>query len=1388
MGKASVPKRGRTAKTRPLRSDSLPRGMPAIVLGKASKKAKLKQTMAKKGKAKLKSAKVKIKTKPVEAEDSDTASVASARVRRSIAPNDSSDNKGSKRQKTSKAPVERSESPATATRLSRSSSSSSLVVKTSEGKKVAKGNTDRGKAKSPTPVPLNKGVQKTTTKEISPTSKGPTAKKSSQTTRKEVENEPSISKKGMTSSLNSSPDTASSCNSQSLLEGSDRADINDDEHDEENYDDEGSFVGSNSEDLDTLTRDQVTSNETIVKSINADEDNQKSIPKLTKKNINELFPSDDSAGKRLRSGSPASQKSTRSLSLHRNSPKSSPASGLRYATRSDSAIRVLRNGKHSKLKQTTLFENMLSDSSKKKRVYSGMLKDEDKIEDSRSDFSDEQSSIFSESDSSSFIDAFTRLKNNDLEDKIDAEDIPGCISNDEEDMMERMTPQLSKPLQPSEPTQSVTEQNSSLGSNQESPLKSTEEPTGTQVVKQDEERNPILASSTGPALKEPLPVSSSQNIMTSATSNSISNVDSEDISEAKECESAASQAPKPNEILNNIQSDWDSDGEGNKEDVWIPKSPKDSRSAFDELVSDSAPPQSQEKGSSDEEKLSEMTGGFPSSDDKQDSVSSSPIPMDSSKCDPLDTSSQQPVNVTSQSVEQSDPANPQAKLPDPIILKTSDKNGFAESVDFVAKKNPRIDFELLRRRTKRSMSFNMDVPEKNQSQRILSVEPNKLSGKTALVWTVKAVREPIIPKSSKSPDKSKCDSQENRNVSSVKPMMESTQNDHLSTIPKVPQETVVSTVPFPVSSSSIKENILVQTAPKQNSGKSPAREAREATSATSSTPKPVIMSPTAKPNSDLKKDNVICKPSQTSADSALAATLKPSLGPSSPVHNSEMTLKAATVASPFSNILVSSASSVGLSNDVSVATAVQTPIGESMTENDPLAPCLASDQASKADEAAIDRCMTPNHQSTPHKSIEITPEKLSVDDGESFCLRLSPTPTKEEVCDHSTVTPVKEHLKADDKLIPTGVIDDKLLPTGVNEDKLLPTGVTEDKLSPTGVVEDTLLPAGVMQESCEPKPDEQKEKDNESLSDIRQELEEKLPVEIQEMGQTSVEEGHDNYEVLTKADTQTLQLVRRKGPSSGRPRSRSADFNPTSLAFGHEDIWIVKNDVHSIRLERRGSLGMARTLSEETSDGNFGETKENVPELSQSDKIDSDPRENNTETQAGTPSLKSDEKNDSSSSMTVECPDVRVKQPGLLSPRLEADVERLHLQLNDIEKKRREITEEEQSPEKKAIKEWILSSLGLQSVAAAAAAAASSSSGRPSKRRSQDGLAPSSGRLKAVIKIPKDNKRDKKSDRKPLRMVFKNGKPYPGGFEDALMGRNVEADSTVGLEVRYCFT
>ena len=120
-----------------------------------------------------------------------------------------------------------------------------------------------------------------------------------------------------------------------------------------------------------------------------------------------------------------------------------------------------------------------------------------------------------------------------------------------------------------------------------------------------------------------------------------------------------------------------------------------------------------------------------------------------------------------------------------------------------------------------------------------------------------------------------------------------------------------------------------------------------------------------------------------------------------------------------------------------------------------------------------------------------------------------------------------------------------------------------------------------------------------------------------------------------------------------------------------------------------------------------------------------------------------------------------------LSSILDADTTRLNLDLNlaELEKKRREIFEEEESPERRAVKEHVLNSLGLQSLRSVAEAAALSTGGpgRTAKRAQRKdsggagagpGAAASSGRLKVVINVPKEKS-------KPLRMLFKNGKPYP---------------------------
>lgn len=1294
MGKANVPKRGRTTgKTRPLRSDNQPRGMPTIVLNK-SKSKKIKVVVTKK-KANLKATKAKpAKAKSVvENEDSDTASVASARGRRNAADHEASTSKSPNEteKKVSKKPqraAERSESPAT-TRLSRSSSANSVVGKSTETKKTGKGNADKGKGKSPVTNPKH-GIMRFFPKRSLP-SKGSAGNKA-QVLKKEVEHVEGDSQNELTVSVNSSPDSVNSGSSRSTRIASDRLEVNDD--DSSALDDDESCVGSHVEDIDSHSVEKVESSS---KSVNGNEGgSQKFIPKLTKKNINELFPSDDSSG-RLRSGSPASQKSTRSLSLQRISPKAPLSSSLSFTTQSESGIRALRNGK---LKRATMPESLFSGSKKKKRVYAGMINNDDKIEDSRSDFSDEQSSIFSESDSSSFIDAFSRGKNHGLDDKMDSEDIPGSMSNDEDDIL---MGRISSPA----PQLSPIEKSAS------------------------ESRGKGLPSETS---------------------------------------SVPEGASKSREILNNIQSDWDSDGETNIEDTdaIAPKSPKEGNSAFDELLSNSSslpplidkdsscdgknveksdtqnslqdvskPIQSEPDGSAIDEKQDSGTkfvevNSVSKSDEKEDSEDNSDVQQDTV------TSFSTPSDSIMASIEESppnsqlstDPDNPSAdssnKIPEPIVLKTQDgKNGFATSVDFVAKKNTRIDFELLRRRTKRSMSFNTELPEKNQSQRILAVEPNKLHGKSSLVWTVKAVREPIIPKTVTSPEKglAKSDNLESKNTSNVKPMMESIQNDNQS-ITKPTLEAVLTSAPPSVNSSSVKENILVQKSPKQSPGRSPVRETLPGVIPKSPTPSIVKATSEIRHDNSVngvnepREKNVVSNGMLTSAtDSTLAATVKQ---PSDVEAISSTNSKSGDAAIPVES-----------EGDISVVTAAKTSTEENFTNSDSNSPNVVTkknDEVTVASEAANERCNTPEPCAI-QMDTELTPDRSAFDDGESFCLRLSPTPTKEDYnqSNHSLpITPVKE--------IPS---------------------IPGKEPSPTV---ETNNSASKDLGNC-----------NERLIDILQDLEARLP---EEKNNTEIP-VISAADVSSRSEKPILQLVIKK--SLSRPRSLSADCNPSALAFTNDDIWVVKNNNDS-SVHEEHSMETDEVLK---TDENVEDAKENVPEKCQGT-VKEVVMNSNTENQAE--NLEAVIKSTDSSNMTIECSTIPVKQPGLLSPRLEADVERLNLKLNDIEKKRREITEEEQSPEKKAIKEWVLSSLGLQSVAAAAAAAASNA-GRPSKRRSQDGLIPSSGRLKAVIKVPKDGKKDKKGNRKPLRMVFKNGKVHSGGIEDAPgLGGNSNADPSFRIE------
>ncbi|KAK3916113.1 E3 ubiquitin-protein ligase RBBP6 [Frankliniella fusca] len=1307
MVKTNAPKRGRaTGKSRPLRSDSQSKGMPTIVLNKGkSKKVKVAASKKKVFHVSLKPQVKKPKAKAlVETEDSDTASVASTRGRRnatdseagtSKSPNEPEKKGAKKTQKT----AERSESPAT-TRLSRSSSANSVVEKKAEAKKVVKGGAEKGKGKSPVTNPKH-GILKFFSKKTLPSKGSSGSKSANQAAKKDAGNEEGESQTELPE--NSSPDSVNSGSVRSSQIACDRFEVNND--DSSAVDDDESCRGSHIEDNDTQNPEP---DESSAKSVNGnDVDGEKFIPKLTKKNINELFPSDDSSS-RLRSGSPASQKSTRSLVLLRNSPKATASSSLSFTTRSESGIRALRNGK---LKRSTLSENLFSGSKKKKRVYAGMVNNDDKIEDSRSDFSDEQSSIFSESDSSSFIDAFPRLQKNGLDDKMDSEDVPGSMSNDEDDIG----------------LGGISSAKTALGS-----------------------RRKTLASRAPP------------------------------VSEA---------IPKSNDILNHIQSDWDSDGETNVEeaDCAASKLPKEGNSAFDELLSNSPllPPSADKDSSSDGKaveksdvvdscqdfsKPSENKGEISESNQKQDSgtkfdeensVRKSEDLVDIVEKDLVDALDKdivdalenytvdvearsevkqdavQDANTFSESTKNSieSPASSQPstdpddsstdsskKIPEPIVLKTSDnKNGFADSVDFVAKKNPRIDFELLRRRTKRSMSFNMDLPEKNQSQRILAVEPNKLHGKASLVWTVKAVREPIIPKTVTSPEKglTKPDNSENKNLPIVKPMMESTQNDNQPSPKHMPESIIVSALPS-ACSSSVKENILVKKSPKQSPGRSPVRETPPVCSP--KVPLPASSS-TVKATPEVRNENSVSNvieleetkavsngiPSSAS-DSTLAATAKqPSDVEETPSSNS----KTVDAAVPVET------------EDISVGSAAKTPIGENSFEySTPLSETQKIDEITESANVASERCKTPDQiLSELQSGTEVTPDKGF--DEESFCLRLSPTPTKDEFNQSNSsivLTPVKESSSVPKKVVSNAVAEKNSVSVDVG-------------------------------------------KGNANLSDNLEEIGAMLPEEnkIIELSETISSE-------VSRAEKPILQLVFKK--SSTRPRSLSADCNPSAIAFTNdEDIWVVKNNNGlSTKDEHRLETGKNSIVVSE-------DAKENVPEKCLESVVNP-----TVENQASL--IETVMKSDDSSNMTVECSNIPVKQPGLLSPRLEADVERLNLKINvnDIEKKRREITEEEQSPEKKAIKERVLSSLGLQSVAAAAAAAASVA-GRPSKRRSQDGLLPSSGRLKAVIKVPKDGKKDKKGNRKPLRMVFKNGKVHSGGIEDTLgQGRNSDTDPSFRIE------
>lgn len=1275
MGKASVPKRGRGVKTRPLRSDAQTKGMPSIALGKGSHKKKLKPVTVKKGKVKLKPTKAKPKAKPEAKpaidEDSDTASVASARVRRGAPPEseastskspNEADVKGSKRQKPMKALSERSESPAT-TRLSRSSSANSFAGKNSEVKKTGKAAVEKGKAKSPESTPTNK-ILNYFTRKGSPSSKGPTesnTKKTISSLKKESETTGSTNKKG-TASTDSSPDSVNSGSNKSNQVVSERPEINDD--DLSTLDDAESFVGS--DDLDAPS---------ALNGVGGL--GTKAIPKLTRKNINELFPSDESTN-RLRSGSPASQKSTRSLTLQRNSPKSASVSSLRSTTMSDSAVRFLRNGQQNKFKRSSLFETA---SKKKKRVYAGALKDEDKIEDSRSDFSDEQSSIFSESDSSSFIDTSSRLKNTDL-DKMDVEDVPESMSNDEDDVaMEQMD--------------SPTQKNF--------------------------------------------------NTVTSAMASGEVQDNCQEPSEPAEKD--AQQPPKNMEILNNIQSDWDSDGEGNshQRNTSEPESPKEGNSAFRELLTGNTLPQLKDQLSCSEANslknfdTNDVSSSDPKkSEEKQESDVVVAVPLVFPK-----SVSQPDPDLDKPSTNQTEFSPIKSKLPEPIVIRTAEsKNTFNESVEFVAKrhsKNSKIDFELLRRRTKRSMSFNTDAQEISQNQRILAVEPNKVHGKPALVWAVTAVRDPIIPKSTKSSEKklTKSDPQESRNISPVKPMMESTQNDLTTAIPKVSPDALLTSSQFSVSSSSVKENIMIQTSLKQNAGKSPVRESvvsgsspksaticstKEARSDNSingdvdlDKPTNGILKDCSEPTVSNLEDGPINQPAEPTASSLEDnPTKQPSEVPATPIE--EAALK--------SNLLSPATASLTPSDDLSiethVATALEAPEKESSAEEDPAMSGLATDEAETTERSDTPDSSLPALQ----KHAEVTPDKVGFDD-ESFSLRLSPTPTKEDSCQVRGAT--MSSSKSDSSLknkdtSPIQLIASSADKEGENDSTDLATRLPDD----TGKPEEILV---------------------------------------------------QNADLPAKTESHSLQLIIKKG--AGRPRSLSADCNSSATSCV-DDVWVVKNG-ESSSLETPAEEDKSSPSDEEKKEM---EVKEEMAGKCQNLHLEivSSSANQGESSEADSSPLKANEvKNDSSSDLIA----INVKQPGLLSPRLEAEVERRNFALNDIEKKRREITEEEQSPEKKAIKEWILNSLGLQSVTAAAAAAASGT-GRPTKRRSQDGLLPSSGRLKAVIKVPKDSKRDKKSDRKPLRMVFKNGKPHPGGSEDGpALGRNLECDITPQIEVKH---
>lgn len=1313
MGKASVPKRGKAGKTRPLRSDSQPRGMPTIALGK-SKKAKAKPVIAKKGKVQLRPAKVKPKVKQsTETEDSDTASVVSARGRRSAAPDsDASTSRSpneSKRSKVTKASADRAESPAS-TRLSRSSSASSFAGKVSDTKKTIQGNAEKGKAKSPVSTQGVKGILNYFNK-VSPNSKGPVGNKKAVKTVKKAKD--TVTQKG-TSSLNSSPDSVNSGSSRSNQVSSELL-----EDDDSVLDDNESCVESQSEDLDAPNGDHATTNDSGSKTVNgSDISNQKSLPKLTKKNINELFPSDDSMS-RLRSNSPASQKSTRSLVLQRSSPKAT-GSGVISSRSSDSAIRALKNGN---LKRFALTDSV-SSKKKKKRVYAGKVSEEDRIDDSRSDFSDGQSSIFSESDSSSFIDSFSRSKNNDMEDKMETEEIPGSMSNDEDDLVPG---RINSPNQWSQ--NQSREQASSLTST---------------------DKNSTLASADGQIANE-----------TSTVSSPCLAEESGSTGEEKDSDKEIPQQPK-SDILNNIQSEWDSDGDVNEEesDNWHPESPKEGCSAFDELLSNTEVPQANDKES--EKNKTETDSSTEKESDKnvsgQKQNSSLASTSDSSKTD-----SQSVLSTTNRDKPSSDQvhsSHSQAKVSEPVPI----KNGFSEFVDFVAKRHRRIDFESLRRRTKRSMSANLDgsdksqsASEKSQNHRILAIDPSKIHGKPALVWTVKAVREPIIPKSVKSPDKGfvKSDSQENKNTTSVKPMVESTQNDNTAT-PKIAPDSVL-TASFPINSSSVKENIMVQTSPKQSPGKSPSKDS--GVSGSCSKPAVKLVSEVKCDNSGniaSEKETVadISKDALPSLDSSLATSAQKSqeVPEDSSALSETAAVKEGTAASKIVDAPVTDTISVvtpvtvpvsvssdiplaepvtvpmsvstdisvvepvtsptSVSTDIAVVAPVSAPVKETIAEinSDASVPCIAvvtpvtapiketnievnSDAPVSASEGAAeapdadDRCSTPLQTHTPMQEDIDSNLDRTFDDGESFHLRLSPTPTKEDLnrSNHSTIStsPVKGCSSFDE---------------------------------------------------VEPLSSEKREKEGRN---IVHDLEKTLTEEETPTDENVISKDKPMDEVEPKTENQSLQLIiRKKGQS--RPRSLSADCNLSSMTFNHEDIWVVKNG------DRSSSGATVEEEDEEEKEAN---------------EIASDKTGNKDgQLRASTDICMEGSGDTPSSNMTVECSNIRVKQPGLLSPRLEADVERLNLELHDIEKKRREITEEEQSPEKKAIKEWVLSSLGLQSVAAAAAAAAAASA-RPSKRRSQDGLVPSSGRLKAVIKIPQGSKRDKKSDRKPLRMVFKNGKP-----------------------------